>query len=363
MKSTLISALTACAAIGVLALSGSAQSFNTPTPGAAGIFPPTGTGGGTYNNVTPCTPLAGQTFISTVAVPVTVNSVDRITINNCTHTWLGDLTIVLVSPDGIGHLVMSRLGATAVVNVGNSGDFVGTPHSWQTIGLAPPDVLVADMPAGAYMETFGNPAIPWTPGNTINGLVVNTGLAGIGVQPAGPWQLRIYDWAPGDVGTMSSWTLEVNGFPPPAPTTYCTAKVNSLGCVPVIAATGFSSASGTGAFNVSTTQVINNKPGLFIYTNGGQASAPLSGGLRCIGLPIKRGIPLNSGGNIPPNDCSGAYSMDFNLFAIGGLGGGPALFLTVQGTVVNTQSWGRDNGFSPPNNATLSNGLQFTIGP
>jgi len=144
---------------------------------------------------------------------------------------------------------------------------------------------------------------------------------------------------------------------------YCTPKVNSLGCTPSISSSGVASATAGVGFSVQAVNVINNKPGLLLYGGTGRASGPFAGGVLCISTPVNRSIALGSAGNPPPNDCSGVYSIDMNAFAIGALGGSPAAFLTVAGTVVDCQFWGRDNGFTAPGNATLSDGLEYTICP
>ncbi|MEO6710338.1 MAG: proprotein convertase P-domain-containing protein [Planctomycetota bacterium] len=178
----------------------------------------------------------------------------------------------------------------------------------------------------------------------------------------GTWNLIVSDQAGFDQGSINRWDLKViDGCV--GGTTYCTAKTNSIGCVPSISSTGASSATAGSGFVVKTINVINNKPGLYLYTNSGRAAVAFQGGLRCVNGPVRRTVGMNSAGNPPPNDCSGIYTMDINTFAVGGLGGLPQAYLTVPGTLVDLQAWGRDNGFAAPNNSTLSNALEFVVGP
>ncbi len=145
---------------------------------------------------------------------------------------------------------------------------------------------------------------------------------------------------------------------------FCTAKVNSLGCTPTWAHSGIASASATSGFALSVTQIVNQKPGLMLYGTSGPDSIPFQGGTLCVKTPISRTIPSNSGGSGPTiSDCTGNYHIDMNAFAAGLLGGTPKPALRVPGTRVTCQWWGRDPGFAPPNNTTLSKGLQYFVCP
>jgi hypothetical protein len=145
---------------------------------------------------------------------------------------------------------------------------------------------------------------------------------------------------------------------------YCTAKTNSLGCLPAIAWTGSPSATASSGFVVKSSPALNHKSGLLFYGVSGQAAIPFLGGTLCVKSPVKRTPGTVSTGNPPPAvDCSGTYSIDMNAFAQGALGGQPLPALKSPGTVVDCEWYGRDPGFAAPNNVSLSNGLEYVIGP
>ncbi len=150
----------------------------------------------------------------------------------------------------------------------------------------------------------------------------------------------------------------------PEPVTYCTGKLNSMSCMPAMDMRGIPSGSALSGFQILCTEVMNNEAGLLLYGTNGRANLPFSGGTLCMTAPLKRTVGLNSSGTPPPAvDCSGVFSLDMSGFAAGLLGGTPSPALRIAGTTVQCQWWGRDPGFPPPFNTTLSNALEFVVCP
>ncbi len=187
-------------------------------------------------------------------------------------------------------------------------------------------------------------------------------LIALGVPEASTWTLASVEGISGNgrviVGTaydpnFASYVYHVEF--PPVSETYCTAKVNSLGCTPAIGASGVASVSALAPFAVTATQVLNNKNGL-LYFGFSSAALPFQGGTRCVGFPSIRTGQQDSGGSPSGNDCTGAYSFDFNAL----IQSGAIPSLTV-GAQVYAQYWSRDP--QAASTTGLSDGAGFSIFP
>jgi hypothetical protein len=140
------------------------------------------------------------------------------------------------------------------------------------------------------------------------------------------------------------------------PTTYCTGKVNSLGCLPSLSFVGGASPTAPAPFLVTATNVLNNRAGQFFY-GFGAASNPYHGGTMCVQSPLRR-IPVQDSGGTPSpaNDCSGVFAFDYNAYIQSGVN--PSL---VPGATVYSQNWSRDASASFGD--SITNAITFTIDP
>jgi len=86
----------------------------------------------------------------------------------------------------------------------------------------------------------------------------------------------------------SSWMTWVDLFGPcEPPTSYCTAKLNSVGQLPFLSSTGEASV-GANNFAVVLNNALPNKLGLVFYSDNPD-STPFAGGTRCVAPPLHRG--------------------------------------------------------------------------
>lgn len=138
---------------------------------------------------------------------------------------------------------------------------------------------------------------------------------------------------------------------------YCSTKINSLGCIPLIGAAGLPSVSSPDPYLIAVQPALNLKPGLLLYGLVGGALLPFNGGVLCVQPPYRRTPAQPAGGSPPPIvDCSGAYGFDFNAWLRDG--NEPSV---QPGDKVSTQYWMRDPDHPDGSGLSLSNAHDFVV--
>ncbi len=320
--------------------------------GPGGFIPSSGTGG---NGVWPTT-LPPQEFVSTQSVtpPGGGGVLAKVELNGLSHTWVGDLQVVLTDPTGGRHNILCRPGSVGG-SVGLNCDLDGSTYSfWQGGQQDVPTVCPGtSFTGGEFNQHFGT----WNSGDVG---IFNTPLGLIPVS-AGNWTLTIYDWAGGDTGGITNWRLCFAG--PSGPTTFCppNAPGTTNGCLATISANGNPNVAQTAPCVITVNSVEGQKSGLLFYGVSGQVNFPwcASGGnsFLCVKGPTQRIFAQTTGGTA--GQCNGQLVNDWNAFhqVYPNALGQPFS----AGDVVSVQGWFRD----PPNCKTtfISQGLTLTYQP
>jgi N-acetylmuramoyl-L-alanine amidase len=151
---------------------------------------------------------------------------------------------------------------------------------------------------------------------------------------------------------------EHHGFdihlPFPPPTTRCTAKANSLGCLPAAGWSGSPTLTGPDDFHLTAERIISRQPGILFF-GFEAADTPFAGGTLCVAPPLVRTAPSTSGGS-PPPACDGAFDASFaqTLMAAQGLAPGDTL---------HAQFWYRDPFHADGSGIGMTDAVAFTVAP
>jgi hypothetical protein len=226
-------------------------------------------------------------------------------------------------------------------------DYASGEAGWVP-GIDPDQPLrVFDGASGGLIATVASPAP--APSRAGWGFALSAGDAnGDGLQDlliGGPW----YDGAGPDAGVVYVYSIALGVK------AYCEAQLNSQGCTSAIAGMGAPSASSPAPFLIEAAPVLNQKNGLLLYGYTPVAT-PFMGGTKCVQVPARTPLQSSGGNPVPPEDCSGLFSYDFNALIQSATD--PAL---VPGAAVFAQYWSRDPQSASTTN--LTDALAFQIGP
>jgi hypothetical protein len=142
------------------------------------------------------------------------------------------------------------------------------------------------------------------------------------------------------------------------PEPYCTAGTSSSGCLALLSAVGTASATAASGFDLTASGVEGAKGGLFFFgTNGRQLTTWGNGtSHQCVVPPVKRTGQLIATGT--SGLCDGSYSQDLNTLWTASPAKNPGV-----GALVQAQLWYRDPFNTSNQTTSLSDAIEFQVGP
>jgi subtilisin-like proprotein convertase family protein len=172
--------------LAIVAAPASAATFSSTTVFTVPAGAPTTTQG-------PASP-----YPSTIAVSGLTGAVTdvQVTLTNVTHTFPGDLDILLVGPSGQNVVLLADVGAGT--------DIVNATLRFED---ASPTTVPTPIVSGTYRPTNGgafNGTPPAPAGPYGAALAIFNGTI-----PNGTWSLYVFDDAAGDTGSMGGWSLDI----------------------------------------------------------------------------------------------------------------------------------------------------------
>jgi subtilisin-like proprotein convertase family protein len=191
----------------------------TPPPGCTpAAFAGTGVGpiadGGSGTLPVFGTPLVINFAVSGRTAPLTSVAVDL----TLTHSWAGDLDMILTSPGGTASLItVSRIGVTTANSVGDSSNYAGLynftdsaagTNIW-TVATAAACGDTCNITVGDYRTTGGGTTGQTNPPPVTS---LNTTFGGLTTgQINGTWTLTVRDGAAVDTGSVTAANLKLAG--------------------------------------------------------------------------------------------------------------------------------------------------------
>ena len=205
------------------------------------------------------------------------------------HTWIGDLVIKLVSPDGSELGVLSRPGFDEPADdgtgcCGDSSDltatspinfFDGAPNDAELMGSTIGGEAVCQ--DDGLCDYFPNPGAIATPPANFAGFA--------GESASGDWTLCIGDAELGDVGTLQSWTININFTGVGEPELDLSTNLVDLGAIPVgdtsPAQTVTIENIGTANLDIGTLAISGANPGDFSISSDSCSGSSLAATETC----------------------------------------------------------------------------------